>query len=79
MSSSSLRQLLTTFLVSSLISDRGNLVFSSHNPSSEAAYLTGPGLDSKNNALCNDDDAMDLNVNSKCVGSCSIQGEAWRK
>ena len=51
----SIRQFLTCCFVSSLISDRGSLVLSLHRPNKEAAYFTGPGLDSKNNALCNND------------------------
>ena len=49
------RQFLIIFFVSSLICDKGNLVFSLHKPNNDAAYLTGPGLDSTNKASCNDD------------------------
>ena len=54
-SCNSCRQLLTNFFVSSFIPDNGSLVSSLHNPNNEAAYLTGPGLDSTNKASCNDD------------------------
>ena len=30
-------------------------MFCLHNPNNEAAYFTGPGLDSTNKALCNED------------------------
>ena len=54
-------QLFTNFFVSSFISDNGSLVLLLHNPKSEAAYLTGPGLDSTNKALCSDDNQTETN------------------
>ena len=48
--------LILSFLFSFyLISVSGNLVLWLHKPNNDIAYLTGPGLDSTNNALCNDD------------------------
>ena len=47
--------LLIIFFVFSVISDNGSLVSSLHKFNKEAAYFTGPGLDSINKALWSKD------------------------
>ena len=48
------------------MSVKGNLVFLLHKPNNEAAYFTGPGLDSINKALCNVDNFKLTNGATVC-------------